>query len=76
MLLEWVRERHPSDPISVVALCKAYSSIGVAAEVKKLMRTLDIKYIQKDTLGWLCEVDISHLIPPSFACRDGGTCEW
>ncbi|MCP9258151.1 N-alpha-acetyltransferase 25, NatB auxiliary [Dirofilaria immitis] len=53
LLLEWVVKNHPSDPVSAIILCKAYSSIGVTTQVQKFMRTLDIKYIQRDTLGYL-----------------------
>uniref|UniRef100_A0A915PFP9 N-terminal acetyltransferase B complex subunit NAA25 homolog n=1 Tax=Setaria digitata TaxID=48799 RepID=A0A915PFP9_9BILA len=53
LLLEWVVKNHPSDPISAVVLCKAYSSIGVTTQVQRFMRALDIKYIQRDTLGYL-----------------------
>lgn len=51
LLLEWVVKNHPSDPISAIILCKAYSSIGVTTQVQRFMRALDIKYIQRDTLG-------------------------
>ncbi|KAK6102242.1 N-acetyltransferase B complex (NatB) non catalytic subunit family protein [Brugia pahangi] len=53
LLLEWVVKNHPSDPISAIVLCKAYSSIGVTTQVQRFMRNLDIKYIQRDTLGYL-----------------------
>ncbi|VBB30334.1 unnamed protein product, partial [Acanthocheilonema viteae] len=53
LLLEWVIKNHPSDPISAIVLCKAYSSIGVTTQVQRFMRALDIKYIQRDTLGYL-----------------------
>ncbi|VDK74310.1 unnamed protein product [Litomosoides sigmodontis] len=53
LLLEWVVKNHPSDPISAVVLCKAYSTIGVTTQVQRFMRALDIKYVQRDTLGYL-----------------------
>ncbi|OZC07903.1 hypothetical protein X798_05117 [Onchocerca flexuosa] len=53
LLLEWVVKNHPSDPVSAIILCKAYSSIGVTTQVQRFMRALDIKYIQRDTLGQL-----------------------
>uniref|UniRef100_A0A8R1Y381 N-terminal acetyltransferase B complex subunit MDM20 homolog n=1 Tax=Onchocerca volvulus TaxID=6282 RepID=A0A8R1Y381_ONCVO len=52
LLLEWVVKNHPSDPVSAIILCKAYSSIGVTTQVQRFMRALDIKYIQRDTLGY------------------------
>uniref|UniRef100_F1KUD0 N-terminal acetyltransferase B complex subunit MDM20 homolog n=1 Tax=Ascaris suum TaxID=6253 RepID=F1KUD0_ASCSU len=53
LLMEWVHSRHPSDPLCRLVLCRAYAIIGATAQLQKLMQSLDIKNVQRDTLGYL-----------------------
>ncbi|MFH4979510.1 hypothetical protein AB6A40_006219 [Gnathostoma spinigerum] len=52
LFLEWIRQRHPSDPLCRLVLAKCYAILGITAEVQKVMQSLDIKYVQRDTLGY------------------------
>lgn len=53
LLLEWVYSRHRSDQLCRLVLCRAYALIGCTAQVQRLMQSLDIKYVQRETLGYL-----------------------
>ncbi|VDM40396.1 unnamed protein product [Toxocara canis] len=53
LMMEWVHSRHPSDPLCRLVLCRAYALIGATAQIQILMQSLDIKYVQRDTLGYL-----------------------
>ncbi|VDN00155.1 unnamed protein product [Thelazia callipaeda] len=75
LLLEWVIKNHQSDQISAVILCKAYSSIGITTRVQRLIRGLDIKYIQKDTLGELLSfIFIIFVLSTKVLIKDYGEC--
>ncbi|XGW18083.1 hypothetical protein V3C99_002582 [Haemonchus contortus] len=53
LLLEWTSNEYPTDPFCKLVLCRAYSHIGCMYRLVALTRSLDIKSVQRDTLGYI-----------------------
>ncbi|KAK6743921.1 hypothetical protein RB195_010922 [Necator americanus] len=51
LLLEWTSNEYPTDPFCKLVLCRAYAQIGCMYRMVALTRALDIKSVQRDTLG-------------------------
>lgn len=53
LLLEFVAASNKTDPMCKLALIRAYSALCATGRISALVKTLDIKVIQMDTLGHL-----------------------
>uniref|UniRef100_A0A158P8B3 Nuclear pore complex protein n=1 Tax=Angiostrongylus cantonensis TaxID=6313 RepID=A0A158P8B3_ANGCA len=53
LLLEWTSNEYPTDPFCKLVLCRAYAHIGCMYRLVALTRSLDIKSVQRDTLGYI-----------------------
>ncbi|KHJ99244.1 hypothetical protein OESDEN_00767 [Oesophagostomum dentatum] len=53
LLLEWTANEYPTDPFCKLVLCRAYAHIGCMYRMVALTRALDIKSVQRDTLGYI-----------------------
>ncbi|WKX98147.1 hypothetical protein Q1695_013661 [Nippostrongylus brasiliensis] len=53
LLLEWASNEYPTDPFCKLILCRAYAYIGCMYRMVALARSLDIKSVQRDTLGYI-----------------------
>lgn len=53
LLLEWASNEYPTDPFCKLVLCRAYAHIGCMYRLVALTRSLDIKSVQRDTLGYI-----------------------
>lgn len=53
LLLEWTSNEYPTDPFCKLVLCRAYAHIGCMYRMVALARSLDIKSVQRDTLGYI-----------------------
>lgn len=53
LLMEYMHSQHPTDPLYMLLLCRFYALIGATAQVQRQMQSLDIKYVQRETLGYL-----------------------
>ncbi|KAJ1345805.1 hypothetical protein KIN20_000423 [Parelaphostrongylus tenuis] len=53
LLLEWTSNEYPTDPFCKLVLCRAYAHIGCVHRLVALTRSLDIKSVQRDTLGYI-----------------------
>lgn len=51
--MEYFAENCPPCPLVRVVLCRIYGMLGCISKVHEQCRQLDVKYIQKDTLGYL-----------------------
>ncbi|VDL78292.1 unnamed protein product [Nippostrongylus brasiliensis] len=61
LLLEWASNEYPTDPFCKLILCRAYAYIGCMYRMVALARSLDIKSVQRDTLGYIMfNVGIIH----------------
>ncbi|CAI5446194.1 unnamed protein product [Caenorhabditis angaria] len=53
LLLEYVAQHNESDPVCKLELIRAYAHMGNTVRVTALTKSLDIKSVQNDTLGYL-----------------------
>ncbi|RCN46270.1 hypothetical protein ANCCAN_07731 [Ancylostoma caninum] len=53
LLLEWTSNEYPTDPFCKLVLCRGYAHIGCMYRMVALTRALDIKSVQRDTLGYI-----------------------
>ncbi|VDN59719.1 unnamed protein product [Dracunculus medinensis] len=53
MLIEWISNNHTLDSSLRIILCRVYAKLGAIEPVRNQIFSLDIKYVQRDTLGYL-----------------------
>lgn len=54
LILEYINQYYEQCDMTIsILLCRLYSIFGDVCQVKKLCRQLEIKYIQRDSLGFL-----------------------
>ncbi|CAB3402531.1 unnamed protein product [Caenorhabditis bovis] len=53
LLLEYVAAKNKADPVCKLSLIRAYAHLGNTARITALVKLLDIKSVQNDSLGYL-----------------------